>query len=69
MDPEHLYDIFDDPTVVNSKVKWEVTIGELRKLFPISLSPELVVCDCAWECIGAWRRHKDKNEAYKLLEV
>ncbi|VDK74556.1 unnamed protein product [Litomosoides sigmodontis] len=68
LDPEHLYDIFDDPTVVNPKVKWEVTIGELRKLFPISLSPELVVCDCAWECIGAWRRHKDKDEACKLLK-
>uniref|UniRef100_A0A1I8F0T7 Rab3-GAP regulatory subunit N-terminal domain-containing protein n=1 Tax=Wuchereria bancrofti TaxID=6293 RepID=A0A1I8F0T7_WUCBA len=68
LDPEHLYDIFDDPTVVNSKIKWEVTIAELRKLFPISLSPELVVSDCAWECIGAWRRQKEKNEAYKLLE-
>uniref|UniRef100_A0A0R3RJG1 RAB3GAP2_C domain-containing protein n=1 Tax=Elaeophora elaphi TaxID=1147741 RepID=A0A0R3RJG1_9BILA len=69
LDPEHLYDIFNDPTVVNPKIKWEVTIGELRKLFPISLSPELVVCDCAWECIGAWRRHKDKNKACELLEV
>uniref|UniRef100_A0A8R1TPJ0 Rab3-GAP regulatory subunit N-terminal domain-containing protein n=1 Tax=Onchocerca volvulus TaxID=6282 RepID=A0A8R1TPJ0_ONCVO len=68
LDPEHFYDIFDDPTIVNPKIKWEVTIGELRKLFPISLSPELVICDCAWECIGAWRRHKDKNAAYKLLE-
>ncbi|MCP9257834.1 BMA-RBG-2 [Dirofilaria immitis] len=68
LDPEHLYDILDDPTIVNPKIKWEVTIGELRKLFPISLSPELVICDCAWECIGAWRRRKDKNAAYKLLE-
>ncbi|VBB25543.1 unnamed protein product [Acanthocheilonema viteae] len=68
LDPEHLYDILDDPSVVNPKVKWEVTIGELRKLFPISLSPELVICDCAWECIGAWRRQKDKNEACKLLK-
>uniref|UniRef100_A0A915PKK6 Rab3-GAP regulatory subunit N-terminal domain-containing protein n=1 Tax=Setaria digitata TaxID=48799 RepID=A0A915PKK6_9BILA len=68
LEPEHLYDIFDDPTVVNPKIKWEVTIGELRKLFPISLPPQLIVCDCAWECINAWRRRKDKDEAYKLLE-
>ncbi|EJD74601.1 hypothetical protein LOAG_18108 [Loa loa] len=68
LDPEHLYDIFDDPTIVNPEISWEVTIAELRKLFPISLLPELVVCDCAWECIGAWRRHKEKNEAYRLLE-
>lgn len=38
-------------------------------MFPISLAPELVICDCAWECINAWRRRKDKNEAIELLEV
>lgn len=68
LDPLRLYDILDDPTTADSHIVWEITISELRKLFPLSLSPEFVICDCAWECISAWRRRKDKNGAYDLLD-
>ncbi|VDN01140.1 unnamed protein product [Thelazia callipaeda] len=67
-EPEHFYDIFKDSASINPNVEWQIIISDLKKFFPISFSSELVMCDCAWECTSEWRRSKDKNQAYELLE-
>uniref|UniRef100_F1KQS4 Rab3 GTPase-activating protein regulatory subunit n=1 Tax=Ascaris suum TaxID=6253 RepID=F1KQS4_ASCSU len=40
---------------------WYGTIGELSSLLPLSLKAELVMCDCAWECMSAWFKEREKN--------
>lgn len=46
---------------------WYGTIGELSSLLPLSLKAELVMCDCAWECMSAWFKEREKN--FTLYEV
>lgn len=46
-------------TASSSDDDWRETVGELRHLFPLSLSPEAVLCDCAWEAASAWHREPD----------
>uniref|UniRef100_A0A915B189 Rab3 GTPase-activating protein regulatory subunit n=1 Tax=Parascaris univalens TaxID=6257 RepID=A0A915B189_PARUN len=56
--------------------QWYGTIGELSSLLPLSLKAELVMCDCAWECMSAWFKEREKNftlyehaiEYVKILE-
>lgn len=50
--------------VVNDNLEessWERILAEFASLFPLSLSAELVFCDCAWECVGTWNRDPDKT--------
>ncbi|TKR93938.1 hypothetical protein L596_008299 [Steinernema carpocapsae] len=35
---------------------WKYAIYDLRKRFPVSLTWNLVICDCAWECFTHWHR-------------
>ncbi|VDK43018.1 unnamed protein product [Anisakis simplex] len=68
--PEDLYAALDssqsnpedvDATTCHDRGKWFATIAELKSLLPMSLKTNLVMCDCAWECMSAWFKEKETN--------
>lgn len=60
IDP-HAVSCGSESDILKNSFCWVEPVRKLLSFFPHSMEKNLILADCAWECVHSWKRNPEKD--------